>query len=62
MYELTSFSTDEQLVVTCFEVSYLFTNIPLEETIDFWTDLVFNTKNKLNIRIVLLTARSLGNN
>ena len=40
--EITAFSSDEELVMASFDVSSLFTNIPLEETIDLCTDLIFN--------------------
>ncbi len=46
--------------MTSFDVSSLFTNIPLEETIDFCTDLVFkvNDKLKYSMGIVLWTTPS----
>ncbi len=48
--EISSFTTDEQLVMASFDVSSLFTNIPLDETIDLCTDLVFHDNGKLKYR------------
>ena len=48
--EITAFSTDEELAMASFDVSSLFTNIPLDETIDLCTDLIFDEYNKLQYR------------
>ena len=48
--EITTFSTDEELVMASFDVSSLFTNIPLDETIDLCTDLIFDENDKLQYR------------
>ena len=50
MSEITAFSTDEELVMASFDVSSLFTNIPLDETIDLCTDLIFDEYDKLQYR------------
>ena len=44
--EITSFHKDEDLVMASFDVSNLFTNIPLDECIDLCIELLFeDTKN-----------------
>ena len=48
--EITSFNTDVELVMASFGVSSLFTNIPLDETIDVCTDLIFDENDKLQYR------------
>ena len=48
--EITAFSTDEELVMASFDVSSLFTNIPLDETIDLCTDLIFDENDKLQYK------------
>ena len=48
--EITAFNSDEELVIASFDVSSLFTNIPLEETIDLCTDLIFNETDILQYR------------
>ena len=50
MSEITAFSTDEELVMASFDVSSLFTNIPLDETIDLCTDLIFDENDKLQYK------------
>ena len=39
-----------ELVMASFDVSTLFTNIPLDETIDLCTDLIFDENDKLQYR------------
>ena len=48
--EITAFSSSEELVMASFDVSSLFTNIPLDETIDICTDLVFDETDTLQYR------------
>ena len=48
--EITAFSSSEELVMASFDVSSLFTNIPLDETIDLCTDLVFDETDTLQYR------------
>ena len=50
MSEITAFSTDEELVMASFDVSSLFTNIPLDEIIDLCADLIIDENDKLQYR------------
>ena len=48
--EITAFRSSEDLVMASFDVSSLFTNVPLDETIDLCTDLAFDETDKLQHR------------
>ena len=45
--EITSFKSDNKTVMASFDVSSLFTNIPLDETITIITDTLFRETDKL---------------
>ena len=46
--EITSFTGSDRLVMASFDVSSLFTNIPLNETIDLCTDLIFDESDSFD--------------
>ena len=48
--EITSFHKDEDLVMASFDVSSLFTNIPLDECIDLCIELLFEHSENLDYR------------
>ena len=48
--EITSFHKDEDLVIASFDVSSLFTNIPLDECIEFCIELLFEDTENLEYR------------
>ena len=48
--EITSFQKEENLVMASFDVSSLFTNIPLEESIDLCIELLFSDNDSLEYR------------
>ena len=46
--EITSFTGSDRFVMASFDVSSLFTNIPLNETIDLYTDLIFDESDSFD--------------
>ena len=55
MKEITSFKSDNKAVMASFDVSSLFTNIPLDETITIITDTLFRKTDALRFEDCFFT-------